>query len=222
MTALLPVTALVVAKAPVPGQVKTRLAAAVGDVVATDLAAAALIDTLDAVAETPFAARVLALAGDLEQSAYRDEILSHLKGFHVVGQRGRDFAERLVHAHADAAEATGCPAILQLGMDTPQVTVDLLMRCARRLESDGAVLGPARDGGWWVLGVSDAQSASCLRDVPMSQPDTGALTAAALVGAGVSIGFVEELTDVDTIEDVDAVWAACPPTSRFARAARGV
>ncbi|MGI9163544.1 MAG: glycosyltransferase, partial [Mycobacterium sp.] len=57
------VTALVVAKAPVPGLAKTRLAAAVGDEAAADIAAAALLDTLDAVAGTPFAARVVALTG---------------------------------------------------------------------------------------------------------------------------------------------------------------
>ena len=43
-----------------------------------------------------------------------------------------------------------------------------------------AVLGMACDGGWWVLGVDDAAMADCLRDVPMSRSDTGAVTLAAL------------------------------------------
>ncbi|EUA53292.1 hypothetical protein I550_4928 [Mycobacterium intracellulare 1956] len=62
MTAL-PVTLLVVAKAPEPGRAKTRLAASVGDRVAAEIAAAALLDTLDAVADAPVAARVVALTG---------------------------------------------------------------------------------------------------------------------------------------------------------------
>lgn len=219
---LLPVTALVVAKAPIPGQVKTRLAATVGDDVAADIATAALLDTLEAVAEAPFAARVLALTGDLERAVSADEIRQCLRGFHVIEQRGRSFAERLVRAHADAAAVSGHAPILQIGMDTPQVTAELLTRCARRLGSAPAVLGPARDGGWWVLGVRDAAMAACLIDVPMSQSQTGALTAAALTRAGATVSYVEELTDIDTIDDMATVRAACHPASRFARAARGI
>ncbi len=65
----LPVTLLVVAKAPEPGRAKTRLAATVGDRVAADIAAAALLDTLDAVAAAPAASRVVALTGDLDAAA---------------------------------------------------------------------------------------------------------------------------------------------------------
>ena len=50
---MIPVIFLVVAKAPVPGQAKTRLAASVGEQAAADIAAAALLDTLDAVAAAP-------------------------------------------------------------------------------------------------------------------------------------------------------------------------
>ena len=60
-----PVTVLVVAKAPVPGLAKTRLAHTLGAEGAADLAAAALLDTLDAVAATPTVARMVALTGDL-------------------------------------------------------------------------------------------------------------------------------------------------------------
>ena len=65
----MPVTLLVVAKAPEPGRAKTRLAATVGDRVAAEIAAAALLDTLDAVAAAPIAGRVVALTGDLDAAA---------------------------------------------------------------------------------------------------------------------------------------------------------
>lgn len=217
-----PVTALIVAKSPVPGQVKTRLAASVGDAIAAHLAAAALMDTLEAVADAPFTRRILALSGDLRQGLSSAEISNRLNGFHVITQRGETFGERLAHAHADAAAVSGGAAILQIGMDTPQVTAELLARCARRLESAPAVLGPARDGGWWALGVREAAMAACLIGVPMSRPDTGALTAAALTRAGTAITYLEELSDVDTIEDVATVLAACLPSSRFARACRAI
>ncbi len=218
----LPVTALVVAKAPVPGLAKTRLAATLGDERAADIAAAALLDTLDAVAATPFATRVVALTGELSLAARSDEIRHALEDFTVIGQRGDGFGERLAHAHADAVAAAGRQPVLQIGMDTPQVTAELLSDCAAKLSTTTAVLGLAHDGGWWVLGVSDAAMAACLTGVPMSQADTGALTAAALESAGARLAYAAELADVDTIDDIAFVRTACHPNSRFALATEGI
>jgi glycosyltransferase A (GT-A) superfamily protein (DUF2064 family) len=216
----LPVTILVVAKAPEPGRAKTRLAATVGDRAAAEIAAAALLDTLDAVAAAPVAARVVALTGDLDNAAAAAEIRERLDAFTVIGQRGDDFADRLANAHADAGSA-GYP-VLQIGMDTPQVSAELLAECARRLLSCAAVLGMAFDGGWWVLGVQDPDAAQCLRGVPMSQPDTGDLTCKALRDNGIDVALVQELADIDVIGDVAVVRQACEPASRFARLTESV
>jgi len=210
---LLPVTLLVVAKAPEPGRAKTRLAATVGDRVAAEIAAAALLDTLDAVAATPVAARVVALTGELDAAAGAADIRRRLEPFTVIGQRGDDFADRLANAHADAAD--GQP-VLQIGMDPPQVTDELLASCARRLLRAQAVLGLACDGGWWVLGLQTPATAECLRSVPMSQPDTGELTLKALRDNGIDVYPVEVLSDFDIVDDVAAVREACDPASRFA------
>lgn len=214
MTALA-LTVLVVAKAPVPGLAKTRLAASIGDTAAADIAAAALLDTLDAVAAAPVERRVVALTGDLSRASRRDEISRCLEGFTVIAQRGADFAERLANAHADAS--AGSP-VLQIGMDTPQVTADMLADCGRKLMRADAVLGFAEDGGWWVLGVSLPAMADCLRTVPMSRPDTGASTLAALRGNGVGVVMVDELADFDTVDDIDTVRRKCLSGSRFATA----
>ncbi|MGV0604812.1 TIGR04282 family arsenosugar biosynthesis glycosyltransferase [Mycolicibacterium sp. XJ1904] len=216
---VLAVTVLVVAKAPVAGLAKTRLAATIGDAAAADLAAAALLDTLDAVAAAPVGRRVVALTGDLRQASRGDEIAAALGGLTVVPQRGADFAQRLANAHADAS--AGDP-VLQIGMDTPQVTAGLLAECGRALIGSDAVLGPATDGGWWLLGVSQPSMAECLRSVPMSQSDTGALTLAALRGKGIDVGLLDELADFDTIADIDAVRRRCAADSRFALAAQAV
>ncbi|MBX7435058.1 DUF2064 domain-containing protein [Mycobacterium sp. Y57] len=212
------VSVLVVAKAPVPGLAKTRLAASLGDAAAADIAAAALLDTLDAVAGAPVAARVVAMTGDLGDAARGAEIRSRLSEFTVLEQRGDDFAARLANAHADTAVATGGLPVLQIGMDTPQVSAELIGRCAEALVDRGTVLGMACDGGWWILGVTDAASAGCLRDVPMSAPDTGAVTLTALRHTGLDVELMCELADVDTIDDIAEVRRACPPGSRFARA----
>ncbi len=216
----LPVTLLVVAKAPEPGRAKTRLAATVGDRVAADIAAAALLDTLDAVAGAPVARRVVAMTGDLEAAAGAAELRRRLRSFAVIPQRGEDFADRLANAHADSAAGFDGYPVLQIGMDTPQVTSHLLAGCARELLDAPAVLGFAHDGGWWALGVKAPTMAEFLRTVPMSRPDTGDLTLKALRDNGIEVTPVQRLADVDVVGDVATVRDTCGPASHFARVTR--
>ena len=80
-----------------------------------------------------------------------------------------------------------------------------------------AVLGPAADGGWWALGLRDPRLARVVADVPTSRDDTGERTLHALRAAGLRVGVLPELTDVDTAADAVAVARAAPWT-RFAAA----
>jgi len=203
---------LVMAKAPVPGLAKTRLAAVVGDEAAADLAAACLLDTISACREAT-ADCSIALTGVLEDAFRAEEIRAALAGWSILWQRGEAFAERLANAHLDA----GPGPLLQIGTDTPQVTAAQLRAVADVLADHDTVLGPADDGGWWVLGRHDAAQAEALRGVPMSTSTTGDDTRAALVAHGLSVGLAESLRDVDTVEDTEVVAAAAPGT-RFARA----
>jgi rSAM/selenodomain-associated transferase 1 len=204
-------TILVLAKAPVPGQVKTRLCPPATPGEAARIAAASLLDTLDA---TRGRCTVVALVGSLADAERRAEVRAALAHCRVVPQRGATFAARLVAAHADAG---GNGPVIQLGMDTPQLDEALLDEAGRALGSCDAVLGPARDGGWWALGVHDPRHARVLAGVPMSTPDTGALTLRALHAAGLRVTLLPELSDVDTMEDAERV-AAVAPGSRFATA----
>ena len=210
------VTALVVAKAPVPGLAKTRLAATIGDAAAAELAAASLLDTLDAVSAADVDHRVVALTGNLSDAARADELTRALASFTVIAQRGDGLGERLANAHADAA-TTG--AVLQIGMDTPQVTAQLLTDAAARLRSSD-VLGFAEDGGWWALGLRNPALARALLDVPMSTPSTGTDTLDALSAAGASITMLPQLRDVDFEGDLEAVARLCARAGRFRIAVR--
>ncbi|MBO0806602.1 MAG: DUF2064 domain-containing protein, partial [Nocardiopsaceae bacterium] len=118
-------------------------------------------------------------------------------------------------AFADANAGLALPAVL-IGMDTPQVTPSLLTAAAAPLvagEAD-AVLGPAADGGFWLLGLR-RPDASLISGVPMSVPDTGRIQLQRLTGAGLRVRTVPELTDVDTFAEAERVAAAIPG-SRFA------
>jgi glycosyltransferase A (GT-A) superfamily protein (DUF2064 family) len=193
------------AKAPVPGRVKTRLVPPCTPVQAALIAAAALADTLDAVSATPAVRRVLVVDGDHPAPA----------GWHRVAQRGDGLGQRLAHAFADTA-MPGVPSLL-IGMDTPQATPGLLGTVAAGLDASDAVLAPACDGGWWALALSDPAAGRVLPDIPVSTSDTGRLTAAALRAAGFAVAIGPLLRDVDLADDARAVAALCP-SSRFASA----
>jgi len=209
---------LLVAKAPVPGRVKTRLGATIGMEAAADLAAAALLDTLDT-CRSEFGERCyLALAGDLGGARRGEEIEASLQGWTVFAQQGDGLGERLAHAHRTLAVAEATP-VLQIGMDTPQVDGSLLRAALAPLALGvDAVLGPALDGGWWALALADAARGEVLAGVPMSTPGTATATARALSGAGCTVASTRDrLRDVDTVADAVAV-ARVAPGSRFAHA----
>ncbi|MQA32219.1 TIGR04282 family arsenosugar biosynthesis glycosyltransferase [Modestobacter roseus] len=204
---------LVITKAPVPGRSKTRLTPPCTPEQAAAIASAAVGDTLDVVRASDVARRVVALDG-----APRDLDLS---GCVVVPQVDGDLGTRLAAAFADAmAGAHATTPTLLIGMDTPQVTPELLAASLDRLVDAGpgtAVLGVAPDGGWWALGLHSPDGAQVLPDVPMSRDDTAVLTRAALEGAGLTVLDLPQLTDVDHFPDAVAVAALCPPDSRTRR-----
>lgn len=210
---------LVVAKAPVPGFSKTRLCPPATVEQAADIAAAALLDTLDAVFATTAVVPVVAFTGDLAAAARECDLRSALERCTVISQRGDDLATRLVHAHADTTALFPGLPVLQIGMDTPQVTAAGLGRLAGMLHDHDALLGPAADGGWWALGLREPSYAKVLTEVPMSRADTGELTRHALESSGLSPAIAEELSDVDTFDDAELV-AGTVPHGRFADAVR--
>jgi glycosyltransferase A (GT-A) superfamily protein (DUF2064 family) len=215
-----PAVVLVVAKSPVAGRVKTRLGRVVGMERAAELAAAALLDTLAVCVVTYGVGRChLALEGDLADGAQGDDLREAARGWTLHRQRGEDFANRLVNAHDDVATASGAP-VVQVGMDTPHLQAGALVEAGARLtHRDDAVLGPAADGGWWLLGVGGVHLLEQLEQVPMSTGRTGDLTRRALLGAGARLTEVGTLRDVDEAEDAASV-ANAAPASRFARVYR--
>jgi len=187
--------------------VKTRMCPPLTEIEAAELAEAALADTLDAVARCGAERRLVALEG--EPGPWLPP------GFEVFAQRGRGLDERL----AAAWEHAGGPG-LQIGMDTPQITGELLDSCLERLDSPRAtaLLGPACDGGWWSIGL-DKPDPNVFIGVPMSTASTGREQQRRLVELGHDPVILPTLRDVDYVEDAVLV-ADLVPSSRFSRAPR--
>ncbi|WP_225731136.1 MULTISPECIES: DUF2064 domain-containing protein [unclassified Nocardia] len=205
-------TLLVIAKAPVAGFAKTRLTPPLTPAEAATVAAASLLDTLDAVRRSAIRHRVVAFTGDIAAAENSAELSRMLGEFEIVPQRGSTFGERLANAHADAAR-WGAP-VLQIGMDTPQLAPATLTAAARLLAETGdAVLGPAVDGGWWALGLASPQPARALVTVPMSTDRTGALTRKAMRDCGLRVRNLPLYRDVDTFDD--ALLVAAQTRGRF-------
>ena len=188
--------AIVMAKAPVAGRVKTRLCPPLSPAEAAAVAEAALADTCDAVARCSADRRVIALDGTPGPWLP--------PGFEVVPQRGGPLDERLAAAWDDA----GGPGV-QVGMDTPQLQAAHLDAALSLLDRHDAALGLADDGGWWAIALQRPAPA-CFLGVPMSTDRTGRAQHDRLVELGLSVAALPTLRDIDDGDDLAAVARAHP------------
>ena len=199
---------LVMAKAPVAGLVKTRLCPPLSLEEAAEVAEAALADTLAAVAACRADRKIIALDG--QPGPWLPE------GFDVIPQAGRGLGPRLANAWAATAPSTGGWGI-QIGMDTPQVSASelddllaLLVSGPPSRQGRTAVLGPASDGGWWVIGLPGTDPRRVFSDVEMSTPRTGSAQLSRLRALGLQVAVVQEHRDVDAVADLAAVGETHP------------
>ena len=199
---------LVLAKAPVPGLVKTRLCPPCDPVEAATIAEAALFTTLEVVADTPARRRILVLDGVMDPPPLE---------LHVIPQRGDGLGDRLASAFDD----TGAPSLL-IGMDTPQVSTSLLAHAMSHVVQPGtdAVLGPTIDGGYWAIGFKEVHP-EAFEGVPMSVDMTFERQLEKLTSLGLEVALLPPLVDVDYFGDALDV-AEMIPDGDFASAVRRI
>ncbi|MET3919110.1 DUF2064 domain-containing protein [Arthrobacter sp. UYEF20] len=192
----------VIAKECVPGKVKTRLSPPLTPEAAAALAQLSLSRTLDTVRHLRARHRILVIDGTPNAHDAAQ--------FTVVPQAAGGLDERLA-AICDAA--TG--PLLIVGMDTPQLSTEHVAPLLRDWSSDAprheAWLGLATDGGFWALALRRPDGA-LIRGVPMSTETTGAEQLARLAAAGLSVGMLPELRDMDHFSDALQIAAEIPGT----------
>lgn len=151
MTGSLPdVAVAVLGRAPIPGRVKTRLIPALGSRRAAMLQARLLARTLETV-RAWHGDETVTLWGDPGPDAPAWRSVSLPDGVVLAPQPSGDLGERMRVA-AESALAANTPVVL-VGTDCPGLTTADLTAAAAWLRRGRAVLGPATDGGYWLLGL---------------------------------------------------------------------
>ncbi|MEP6871694.1 MAG: TIGR04282 family arsenosugar biosynthesis glycosyltransferase [Anaerolineaceae bacterium] len=189
-------TVVVLTKAPGVGRAKTRLAATLGDRATEQLALAFITDTLAMVASGTWDS-VVAL-DPLDAMA---ELRALAPGANFVPQAPGDLGSRIVRA-LGAATQSG-PALL-IGSDTPDLPDSVLSDAFEALETHDAVLGPATDGGFYLLGLR-APIEDIFDGVEWSTDTVFERTAGNIAAAGQSCAVLQEWQDVDDAESLSCL-----------------
>jgi rSAM/selenodomain-associated transferase 1 len=187
-------TLIIFARAPIAGEVKTRLAKAIGEDKALLLYEAFLDDVCQLTAGLG-ARRVLAVAGDIDHPS-----LVHLgksQRLELVPQGEGDLGARLERA---LTRELGRGPVVIIGSDAPTLPRAELHRALAALVDHDFVVGPARDGGYWLIGARVLPPPDLFRDIAWSTPEVLPRTLERLRGC--SLLVLGEHDDVDTGDDL--------------------
>jgi len=202
----------IAAKAPRPGEVKTRLAAAIGDAAATGLYGAFLRDLA---VRFPHAAWFVTPA-----APWRRETRSYIApSARVLEQPNGDWTQRQRALFRDAA-ARGEERVVLIASDSPQIRAEVVAEAFARLERNELVLGPVLDGGYYLIGMRG------WHDVFASLRMSTDTVLSELVGnarrTGLAVTLLEPTYDVDELADLELLEldAAVREDLQATRAAR--
>ena len=184
-------------KAPRPGFVKTRLAEAIGSAEAA-AAYRTLVETL--------LRRFTGFAG-LELHYTPDDALAEVQPWLKTDwiarpQSGGDLGRRL-HSAFHVAFTSGARKVVIIGSDCPIVKPDDIRTAWAALETHDVVLGPAKDGGYWLIGLRQPY-ASLFENMPWSTDTVLQETLNRCRASGLKVFLMRVLSDVDTKEDWQA------------------
>ena len=186
----------VFAKAPLPGRVKTRLSPALRPDEAADLYRALLLDTIDVVESTD--ARVTVAFTSATDRRALERLLGRRR--RLLLQPPGDMGAR-IEGVLDRLREHGARRALVVGSDCPGLTPERVREAWQALENAPAVLGPALDGGFYLLGLARAET-GLLRGIPWSTAAVLESTRARLHERGLPVHELPPERDLDTPRDL--------------------
>lgn len=204
-------TLVVFVKQPVPGAVKTRLAPALGAEAAAEVYRALVAGLLEATAPA---------GRDYERLLFYDPpsateaIRAWLPAGGLRRQAEGDLGQRMADAFARCF-ARGASRVAVIGSDVPGLRRQDVLEAFAALDARDLVLGPARDGGYYLLALRAPQPV-LFEGVPWSTATVLDATKERARSAGLSVATLRTLGDVDTVEDLRAEWALIEPVLRKA------
>jgi rSAM/selenodomain-associated transferase 1 len=185
-------------KLPEKGRVKSRLALHIGEDMAVHLYENMVLDVIDLLKRGRFPFRIC-----FTPPGERDQMTGWLGHEHLlVPQAGDDLGDRMEEAF-DSVFAGGVQEALLIGSDIPGLTTDVINEAFTALLSNDAVIGPAVDGGYYLIGFRKRSfKPGIFHDIVWSTGTVFRETMAKLHEASLNVHVLPELTDVDTVEDL--------------------
>jgi hypothetical protein len=189
-------------RAPRAGRVKTRLAAGVGDALALELYMAFVEDILSTCRSTGYPVRCMVAEAD-----GLEEVRSWLgEGLSYGLQEGDDLGERMSNAFRGQFEE-GCRQALLIGSDIPDLPADAIREGFHALESNDAVIGPSRDGGYYLIGFrSEGFRSAAFEGIEWSTPSVFSQTCRLMAENRLSCKVLNSWDDVDTFDDLQRLF----------------
>lgn len=192
---------LVFAKTPKPGKVKTRLLAAVSPEAAAALHAACIADTLRLIQKMRGCDVFVFGAGGTNYFRQLTKRLGTGKRFRVLPQRGADLGARMENAFRKCF-ALGYREVVVIGTDTPWMGTNRLRQAFADLRTNDLVIGPAEDGGYYLLGMRKMVP-GIFRKIPWSTERVLELTLKLIATEKLREKLLERDFDLDRPEDLE-------------------
>lgn len=187
---------IVFAKNPLPGKVKTRLASTIGDSSALEIYKTLLYHTLKI--STPLENDKVVYYADFIPS----NDLWKTSGYIQQLQTGDDLGQKMMNAFRRSFY-DGYHSVIIIGSDCPEITADILIKGFDELDKKDVVIGPAQDGGYYLLGMKKLYE-ELFFNKTWSSKNLLEETFKSINDLNLSFSLLQELRDIDTEEDLNA------------------
>jgi len=194
---------IIFTKAPIPGEVKTRLCPPLTADEAASLHGTLVLDAIERTKGLAGARLYVAGAPDITHPFFK--VLAGRFQATLLAQHGSDLGERMHHAFQDVFALGHCSAVLT-GVDLPALPRAYLLEALKLIPVHDLVLGPTRDGGYYLIGLRRLMP-ELFHNIAWSTSSVRADTLAKAQDLGLAVGLLPESRDLDDLDDLHAFIA---------------